>query len=132
MAEQFCTRALDSTVQLVHHRRSFLVAFCALDFVFSVVATLENLLVIRALMKASTIPATVKKLFLSLAFTDLAVELCSQFMTAIIIPLLSYRYYHSICSYLQSCQISSESDIQAKSASKYPNKGGTPTKQVRL
>ena len=48
------------------------------------VATLENLLVIRALMKASTIPATVKKLFLSLAFSDLAVGLCSQLMTAII------------------------------------------------
>ena len=84
MAEQFCTRMLDSLVQLVHHRRSSLVAFCVLNFVFSVVATLENLLVIRALMKASTIPATVKKLFLSLAFSDLAVGLCSQFMTAII------------------------------------------------
>ena len=35
-------------------------------------------------MKASTIPATVKKLFLSLAFSDLAVGLCSQLMTAII------------------------------------------------
>ena len=47
-------------------------------------ATLGNLLVIRALMKNSTIPATVKKLFLSLAFSDLAVGLCSQLMTAII------------------------------------------------
>ena len=47
-------------------------------------ATLGNLLVIRALMKTSTIPATVKKLFLSLAFSDLAVGLCSQLMTAII------------------------------------------------
>ena len=47
-------------------------------------ATLGNLLVIRALMKSSTIPATVKKLFLSLAFSDLAVGLCSQLMTATI------------------------------------------------
>ena len=84
MAEQFCTRELYSLVHVVHHRRSSLLAFCALDFVFSVVATLENLLVIRALMKASTIPATVKKLFLSLAFADLAVGLCLQLMTAII------------------------------------------------
>ena len=84
MAEQFCTRALYSYVQLVQQERSSFVAFCVLNFVFSVVATLENLLVIRALMKASTIPATVKKLFLSLAFSDLAVGLCSQFMTAII------------------------------------------------
>ena len=84
MAEQFCTRLLDSLVQLVHQRRSSFLAFCVLNFVFSVVATLENLLVIRALMKATTIPATVKKLFLSLAFSDLAVGLCSQLMTAII------------------------------------------------
>ena len=47
-------------------------------------ATLGNLLVIRALMKNSTIPATVKKLFLSLAFSDLAVGLLPQLMTAII------------------------------------------------
>ena len=84
MAEQYCTRLLDSHVQLVQHRRSQLFAFCVLNFVFSVVATLENLLVIRALTKASTIPATVKKLFLSLAFSDLAVGLCSQLMTATI------------------------------------------------
>ena len=84
MAEQFCTRALKSLVKLVHYRRSSALAFCVLNFVFSVVATLENLLVIRALMKTSTIPATVKKLFLSLAFSDLAVGLCSQLMAAII------------------------------------------------
>ena len=78
MAEQVCTRCT------VDHRKSSLLAFCVLNFVFSVVATLENLLVIRALMKASTIPATVKKLFLSLAFSDLAVGLCSQLMAAII------------------------------------------------
>ena len=47
-------------------------------------ATLGNLLVIRALKKTSTIPATVKKLFLSLAFSDLAVGLLPQLMTAII------------------------------------------------
>ena len=82
MAEQVCTLELDSLLQLVHHRRSSLLAFGVLNFVFSVVATLENILVIRALMKASTIPATVKKLLLSLAFSDLAVGLCSQLMTA--------------------------------------------------
>ena len=84
MAEQKCTRFLDFWITLVSHRRSFFLGFCVLNFVFSLVATLGNLLVIRALMKASTIPATVKKLFLSLAFSDLAVGLCSQLMTAII------------------------------------------------
>ena len=226
MAEQACTRLLDYFVKLVSYRRSFFLGFCVLNFVFSLVATLGNLLVIRALMKNSTIPATVKKLFLSLAFSDLAVGLLPQLMTAIIsavmlkmassgddlaffcptvlIVLLYFQFllasasfrnvtviasrgfapsaisraYHTHtcysgvgvfmvnklrlclhnifhskrrcngrcgyfryricsdnlgeCSYLQSCQISSESDIQSKSASKCPNKGGTPTMEVRL
>ena len=84
MAEQTCTRFLDYFVKLVSYRKGFSLVFCVLNFVFSLVATLANLLVIRALMKNSTIPATVKKLFLSLAFSDLAVGLCSQLMTAII------------------------------------------------
>ena len=85
MAEQTCTaRFLDYWIKLVSHRRSFFLGFCVLNFVFSLVATLGNLFVIRALMKNATIPATVKKLFLSLAFSDLAVGLCSQLMTAII------------------------------------------------
>ena len=81
MAEQNCNRFLDYSVKLVSHRRSFSRCFCVLNFAFSLVATLGNLLVICALMK---IQNTVKKLFLSLAFSDLAVGLCSQLMTAIL------------------------------------------------
>ena len=84
MAQQACTRLLNYSVKLVSYGRSFSLCFCVLNFAFSLVATLGNLLVICALMKNSTIPATVKKLFLSLAFSDLAVGLCSQLMTAII------------------------------------------------
>ena len=84
MAEQACTRLLDFSVKLVSYRRSFSLGFCVLNFVFSLVASLGNLLVIRALMKNSTIPATVKQLFLSLTFSDLAVGLLPQLMTAII------------------------------------------------
>ena len=84
MAEQNCNRYLDYFVQLVFDTRNFFHGFCVLNFVFSLVATLGNLLVIRALMKTSTIPATVKKLFLSLTFSDLAVGLLPQLMTAII------------------------------------------------
>ena len=83
MAEQNCTRFLDYWIKLVSHRRGFFLGFCVLNFVFSLVATLGNLLAIRALMKTSTIPATVKKMFLSLAFSDLAVGLLPQLMTAI-------------------------------------------------
>ena len=84
MAEKVCHRLLDYSVKLVSYRRSFSLGFCVLNFVFSLVATLGNLLVIRALMKNSSIPATVKKLFLSLAFSDLAVGLLPQLMTDII------------------------------------------------
>ena len=84
MAEQYCTRMLDFSHKLVLHRRGFVLGFCVLNVVFSLVATLGNLLVIRALMKASTIPVNVKKMFLSLAFSDLAVGLLPQAMAAII------------------------------------------------
>ena len=83
MAEQNCTRFLDYWIKLVSYGRGFFLGFYVLNFVFSLVATLGNFLVIRALMKTSTIPATVKKMFLSLAFSDLAVGLLPQLMTAI-------------------------------------------------
>ena len=47
----------DTFLKLVHHSRSSILAFGVSHFTFSLVATLENLLVIRALIKASTIPA---------------------------------------------------------------------------
>ena len=84
MAEQYCTRMLDFSHKLVLHRRGFVLGLCVLNVVFALVATLGNLLVIRALMKASTIPLNVKKMFLSLAFSDLAVGLLPQAMAAII------------------------------------------------
>ena len=43
-----------------------------------------NILVIRALFTALSTPANIEKLFLSLAFSDLAVGLVSQLMTGII------------------------------------------------
>ena len=83
MAEQHCTQRLDSWLKLVHHSKSSILTFCVSHFTFSLVATLGNLLVIRALIKASTIPANVKKLFLSLAFSELAVGLLLQLMRAL-------------------------------------------------
>ena len=48
-------------------------------------ATFGNILVIRALWKASSIPANIKKLFLSLAVSDLAVGLFAQLMYAVVL-----------------------------------------------
>ena len=84
MAEEYCSQVLDTFSKLVHHSRSSILAFCVSHFTFSLVATLGNLLVIRALIKASTIPANVRKMFISLAFSDLAVGLLPQLMDAII------------------------------------------------
>ena len=47
---------------IVRLRRSFFFAFCVLNFAFSLVATLANLLLIHALTKASTLPTNVKKM----------------------------------------------------------------------
>ena len=47
-------------------------------------ATPGNLLVIRALIKASTIPANFRKMFISLAFSELAVGLLPHLIHAII------------------------------------------------
>ena len=84
MAEEYCSQMLDTFLKLVHHSRSSILAFCVSHFTFSLVATLGNLLVIRALIKASTIPANVRKMFINLAFSDLAVGLLPQLMAAII------------------------------------------------
>ena len=50
-------------------------------------AAFGNILAIRALWKASSIPANMKKLFLSLAFSDLAVGLFAQFMVAVVLKM---------------------------------------------
>ena len=84
MAEQYCNRTLEEFLQLARYRESFFFSLCVSNFAFSLVTSLGNILVIRALLKASSIPANVKKLFLSLAFSDLGVGLVSQLMAGII------------------------------------------------
>ena len=86
---QFCKHDLASRLQFVDHHRAFTTALCVLDLVFSLVSVLGNILIIRALLKASSIPTNLKLLFCSLAFSDLAVGLfaqlwCSAIMTVIL------------------------------------------------
>ena len=81
MASQFCKKRLEEIEEiLLHHEEAFILTLCVLNLVFALVAILANLLVIRALWKASSIPASLKMLFLSLAFSDLAVGLFAQLM----------------------------------------------------
>ena len=86
MASQFCNRRLSRFAQLVSdHYETFMFAFSLSNMVFSLLAVTGNLLAIRALWKASSIPTNLKKSFLSLAFSDLAVELLPQLMLGVTI-----------------------------------------------
>ena len=85
MAEEFCSYHLKGLGQLVQFHRTTLLSLCVLHFIFSPVATLGNILVIRALLKASSIPPNIKKFFLILAVSDLAVGLFTQLMYAVVL-----------------------------------------------
>ena len=75
-------------VQVVHFHKTTLLSLSVLHFIFSPVAAFGSILVIHALCKASSIPANIKKLFLSLAFSDLAVGLFAQFIVAVVLKMV--------------------------------------------
>ena len=78
MVVQLCNLKLKEYITLAHFNATLMLVSSVLNLTFSVGATLGNLLVIRALWKASSISATLKSLFLSLAVSDLAVALIPQ------------------------------------------------------
>lgn len=88
MASQFCTETLKELTQLVYFHGSVTLTLCVLHLSFTTVATLGNVLVIHALLKTSSIPANIRKLFLSLAFSDLAVGLFAQLMFGVIFAVM--------------------------------------------
>ena len=85
MAEEFCSYHLNGLGQLLKFHGTAVYSLCVLNFIFSPVAAFGNILVIRALLKASSIPANIKKFFLSLAVSDLAVGLFAQLMLAVVL-----------------------------------------------
>ena len=88
MASKFCVEELSEQLSLVDSQRSFIEAFCILNLTFALIAALENLLVFHALWKSSTIPATVKKLFLSLVVSDFVAGILAQPMYGVIIAVM--------------------------------------------
>ena len=70
MAEEFCDYNLKGLGQFVQFHGTAVYSLCVLNFIFSPVAAFGNILVIRALSKASSMPANIKKLFLSLSVSD--------------------------------------------------------------
>lgn len=99
MANQSCSLPL-----LAQSVKTTAVLFSVLHFVFSPVAACGNALVIRALWKASSIPANVKKLFLSLAISDLAVGLFSHLMLGLWYTMVAIDGYKSyvLCSKVET------------------------------
>ena len=88
MGALFCNQKLEEYHVLLHRHRPVLVAFCVLNLGFAVLATVENVLVIHALRSSSTLPGNLKKMFLSLAFSDFAVGLLGQSMLGIITAIM--------------------------------------------
>ena len=88
MFSKFCVSRLNELEELVKHQESSMTTFCVLNLMFSLMAVIGNCLLIRALWKASSITANIKKLFLSLAFSDLAVGLFSQLYFGVLIAIL--------------------------------------------
>ena len=84
MADQFCRQNLDQLQQIADSHRTTLFALYVLNFVFSAMATFGNTLAIQALRKTSFLPANMRKLFLSLALSDLAVGLFAHVMLAVV------------------------------------------------
>ena len=90
MAEEFCSYHLKGLGEVVQFHRTTLLSLCVSHFIFSPVATFGNILVIRALWKASSIPANIKKFFLTLAVSDLAVGLFAQLMYAVVLRMAGH------------------------------------------
>lgn len=83
-----CTHRLEHLVHVILHYRVFMFTLCVLNITNSFVASLGNLLVVRALWKSCSMPSNLKKFFLSLALSDLAVGLFAQLMYGVIIAVM--------------------------------------------
>ncbi|XP_078355175.1 melanocortin receptor 4-like [Oculina patagonica] len=88
MTARFCNLKLEEFKIILLHHQTLMLTLCVFILAFSVVAIFGNLLVIRALWKASSIPATLKKLFLSLVTADLAMGLFAQPMFGVTIAVM--------------------------------------------
>ena len=93
MAAHFCNQELDKLAQIANNHGSFMLTYCVLNLIFPLVTSVENILVIHALWNASSIPANIKKFFLNLAFSDLAVGLIAQLMSGVMVTALIIAAY---------------------------------------
>ena len=87
MADQFCFYELGGIRLIVESYSKALFSLCILHLVFSPVATIGNVLAIRALWKASSLPTNLRKLLLSLAFSDVFVGFFVHMKLAVVFKL---------------------------------------------
>ena len=88
MASQFCSQTLKELSEVVYVHETAMLTLCVSHLLFSAMATLGNLLAIRALWKATSLPANMRKLFLSLAVSDVFMGSFAQLMFGVIIALM--------------------------------------------
>ncbi|XP_068735644.1 adrenocorticotropic hormone receptor-like [Montipora capricornis] len=84
MADQFCRHHLDEIRHIAESHRTTLFSLYVLNIVFSLMATFGSTLAIQALRKTLLLPTNIRKLLLSLAFSDLAVGLFAHIMLAVV------------------------------------------------
>ena len=88
MGANFCSKKSEESRKLLYFHETVILAFCVLNLFFCLLATVGNLLVIRAMWRTSSIPTNLKKMYLSLAFSDLGVGLIAQLMFGVIVSLM--------------------------------------------
>ena len=88
MGAHFCIKKSEEYRKFLYFHETVILAFCVLNLFFSLLATVRNHLAIRSLWKASSIPANLKKLYLSLAFSDLGVGFFAQLIVGVNIAVI--------------------------------------------
>ena len=123
------------TVLIVHLYFQYLLTFAS--FLNVIVITFDRLLVVSLYLRYPELvtPIRVTMVLVSLWLTSCVSAFLVIFLLkgiAMAAAAISAIGYVLTTLHLQSCQISSESDLPSKSASKCPSKRGTQTKKIRL
>lgn len=113
MIDRICAHRLEGLKQVVLHHRVLMITLCVFNIINSFVATFGNLIVIHALWKSTSMTSNLRKFFLSLAFSDLAVGLFAQLTYGIIIAVMlkiaandNYNFGHLCPTIVNLCYFS--------------------------
>ena len=88
MAEKPCNDRLNDIFKVVIDYRGLMLSLCVLNLINSFVASIGNLLAIHALWKSTSLSSNLRKFFLSLAFSDLAVGLFAELIYGVVLAVM--------------------------------------------